>query len=131
MNAMILAEPTVLTTQTIPRGSLKEKLLSDVMILGMQAQYHTNRCVFVEFLGHVDTLNISIRKDPVNYLHELITCTIRLVPYAFFTDIQKLNYEMDLVLTLEQVKDQLNILIETGEINAEVFYQLPLCTIRS
>lgn len=127
MNAVATKEPTV---SLIPEMNLKGKLIADVIISAMQAQFHTGLCIFAEYLGHVDTLSLSVRKSQAEYEKELMTGSIRLVPYDFCDDLQKKTFETNILLTLEAVKDQLDKLASSGDLDTEAFRQIDLFTMR-
>lgn len=127
MNALATKAPTV---SPIPEVNLKGKMIADVLFSAMQAQFHTGLCIFVEYFGHVDTLNLSVRKNQAEYEKELMTGTIRLVPYHFCDDLQKKTFETNILLTLEAVKDQLDKLASTGDLDTEAFRQIDLFTMR-
>jgi hypothetical protein len=55
----------------------KQKLIAELIQLAMAINYQTDYCVFVDFAGHVDWLNIKIAESKENYNEHV--CTSRIV----------------------------------------------------
>ena len=45
----------------------KEKVIQEIMNLAFLVNQRTERCVFIRFSGHVDGLEIDVRKSKENY----------------------------------------------------------------
>lgn len=109
---------------TIPTGSRKERLIAEIIQLGVHTHYRTERCVFVEFHGHIDGLTVSVRESMNVYQNEIASTSIMLTPYSFFDEDQRETFEQELIDTLEETKVYLETFLRTGEINPDSFVQL-------
>jgi hypothetical protein len=121
---MIIEEKRNLLTPSISDGNLKDELIADIISLGMRAHRLTERCIFVEFYGHVNTLNISIRKSEADYADELISSVIRLIPYSFYSEAEAEAYEQQLIETLEEMKHCFEVSIENGDFDINRLRQI-------
>lgn len=104
------------TVAGLPETNLKERLITDILSLGVQAHYRTERCVFVEFSGHVDYLFVSIRENVDEYKEELASTTILVEPYDYMTSTERDEFEQGIIDKLKETKRHLEVLIETGDI---------------
>jgi hypothetical protein len=116
---MIIEEKRNLLTMDVPDANLKDELITDIISLGMKAHRLTERCIFVEFYGHVNTLNISIRRNEHDYADELASSVIRLLPYSFYTEEEAALYEQQLIETLSEMKRYFEDAIEHGDFDIE------------
>lgn len=121
---MIIEEKRNLLTPVIPDTNLKDELIADIISLGMKAHRLTERCIFVEFYGHINTLNISIRKSEEQYAEELISSVIRLLPYSFYNEEESEAYEQELIETLEEMKQYFEMSIESGDLDIDHLRQI-------
>lgn len=64
----------------------KERLIAEIMYLATVVNFETNRCVFLDMSGHVDTLRISVRESKEVYQVELATIEISLKPMNFIKE---------------------------------------------
>src|SRR5690625_2845591 len=88
-----------------PEMDLKAQLVADIISLGVKAHHCTERCVFVEFRGHIDHLFISVRENKDDkYQNELVSSAIRLQPYSFYSDKRKAWYEQSIIEKLKYTK---------------------------
>lgn len=56
----------------------KSKLMTEIMFLAMKLQNETDHVVFVNLSGHVNWIDLSIRKSKENYNDEVASCRIYL-----------------------------------------------------
>ncbi|WP_078598459.1 hypothetical protein [Evansella clarkii] len=91
--------------------NLKEQLIADILQLGVKAHYHTNRCVFVEFIGHVNRLDISVRESSNLYYHTLHSIDIWLQPFPFFNEKEIETFEQEVIQQLHEAKELLESLL--------------------
>ena len=112
------------TVSVISSSSLKEQLIADIFLLGMKAHHNTERCVFVEFRGHIDHLDISVRESRDNYGNELAATDIRLIPYSFFNLEEREAFEQELIEKLEETKNYLTAFAQNGELDTGGFLKI-------
>lgn len=70
-------------TKVVPT---KEALIAEILYLATVVNFRTNRCVFVDMSGHVDTLHISVRESKKVYQIELAKSETSLVPMDYIKD---------------------------------------------
>lgn len=119
MMNVLLEEYPEQTITTIPEAGLKEQLISDILLLGVQAHYRTKRCVFVEFHGHVNDLTVRVRKSTKEYQTELTCTSIMLEPYPFYDNDQRKAFEQEVIEKLQATKQHLETLLENGDIGTD------------
>lgn len=113
-------------SQTIrPESSLKERLIADILLLGVQGHYRTERCVFVDFHGHVNHISICIRENEVDYQNKLAETSIQLKPFTFCLPEEKEAFEQDVIQKLKQTKRYLENFIENKDIDPEDELPIP------
>lgn len=118
---------TVLTPE---QTKTKEQLISEILLLAVTTHYHTDRCVFADFSGHVDRLNISVRENKKDYSNTLANSEIYLKPYSFLTTDEEIEkFERDLLEQLQHIKAKLESFIEKGSIQLEDFTPVVTYTI--
>lgn len=115
MNALIEKQ------SVIPEASLKEQLIADILMLSVKTHYRTDRCVFVDFHGHVNELCISVRENEENYQNKLAETYILLKPYGFYGPEEKEAFEQDVIEKLKGTKRYLENFIANGDIRTEDF----------
>lgn len=121
---MIIEEKRNLLAPSVPDANLKNELITDIISLGMKAHRLTERCIFVEFYGHVNTLNISIRRNDTDYADEMASSVIRLLPFSFYTEEEAALYEQQLIETLEEMKQYFEDAIENGDFDFDRLRQI-------
>lgn len=95
----------------------KQELLGEILYLSIESQYSTERCVFVEFSGHIDKLTISIRESPTNYSVKVAEREISLKPSPYMTTDEDIAIFEDILHeSLISVKKSLRKFLEDGEI---------------
>lgn len=117
---MTIESPTqAYYNQTLPEPPTKEQLIADILQTAIKAQYATERCIFAEFSGHVNQLQISIRKDRKNYSEIIAEKTIylRLYNEDSATDEQKQAFEENLLQQLAETHAALIGFVLEGSID--------------
>lgn len=84
----------------------RNKLVIEIMALAYLVQVHTDYAVFINYSGHVDSLEISIRESAANYIKK-ITST------EFYVE----KYRDDAFGWLKSKRDHLLSIIKTGEVD--------------
>lgn len=108
----------------------KEALIAEIMYLAAVANFKTERCIFVNFSGHVNTLEIDIRKDKNQYGTEIASSYITLMPYETMTDQQKQRFNERVINKLLDIKTVLESLIQDGDIDKEKLHEYVVKTVK-
>lgn len=97
----------------------KAKLLAEIMYLATVANFETNRCLFLDMSGHVDTLRISVRQDKEMYQNELATSEISLKPMKLIEDDPKLleEWNAEFIKKLINTRDTLKSFIKAENVD--------------
>ena len=103
---------TQIVTQTAQKT--KEQLVAEILYLATATHYHTERCVFVQFSGHVNQLSISIRKNKPEYQEEIAKNEIYLVPNRELSAEALAEFEQNLLTQLTDTKVSLETFIKDG-----------------
>ena len=91
----------------------QDKLIIEIMQLGYLVQRYTDYCVFVTFSGHVDQLEINIRKSKENWQTEVLKT-------EFYTEYEKLaRYDKNPLAFLEAKRNILAQIIKENNIPYE------------
>lgn len=99
----------------------KAKLLAEIMYLAAVANFETNRCVFLDMSGHVDTLRISVRQDKEMYQNELAKSEMSLKPMKLIEDDPKLleEWKAEFIKKLINTCDMLKSFIEAENVDEQ------------
>lgn len=85
----------------------KEKYIVEIMYLALLVQTHTEYCVFIDMLGHVNWLEIKIRKSKHDYNTEVANGRIYI------------NHEFTEARAVK-IKAILTDILEKGQINYDL-----------
>lgn len=99
----------------------KARLLAEIMYLATVANFETNRCVFLDMSGHVDTLRISVRQDKEMYQNELASSEINLKPMKLIEDDPTLleEWKAEFIKKLINTRDMLKSFIEAENVDEQ------------
>jgi hypothetical protein len=87
----------------------KQKLALEIMALALLVDQNTDYCVFIDYSGHVESMDISIRQDKKNYQNKVCESKV----YRIFQD---LNKKGDAYASLKSRRDVLKHILEEKEI---------------
>ncbi|MFC6038397.1 hypothetical protein ACFPYN_02910 [Paenisporosarcina macmurdoensis] len=82
----------------------RTKLIQEIIFLAMLVQENTGHCVFVNFSGHVESMDISIRKSKMDYCEHICDSSISLK-------------RGNVMKRLQEVKDTLSTFLEAREVD--------------
>ena len=108
--------PTALKQEgqmTTTKLSEKDALIIEIMSLGYKANLTTDYAVFINYAGHVDTLDIAVSRSKEDY-------QITVAQGHFSLKRSRLE-------AFEKVRDRLQRLLETGDITACGMTAVPEC----
>jgi hypothetical protein len=91
----------------------QDKLIIEIMQLGYLVQRYTKYCVFIDFSGHIDKLEINIRESKENWRTKVLDT-------EFYTEYEKLyKHEKDPFAFLKAKRNILARIIREEEIPYE------------
>lgn len=97
----------------------KEQLIAEVMYLSVLAQYKAEKCVFVDFSGHVDRLTIKICESKDDWRKEIAVGDLYVSPTLWDGITAKAieEQESDIIDRLAGIKSTLVNILDNGKID--------------
>lgn len=104
------------------KHATKEQLVTEVVYLSALCNVNTNRCVFINFSGHVQVLEISICESKEEFHKKLASARISLKPYQSLTTDEEIQaFEEKTIQRLLEVRTVLLDFLREGDINPDYF----------
>lgn len=100
--------------QSIDLNEEADRLVLELMCLAYIVQKTTDYAVFIDYSGHVDKLNVSIRESPTNYNKEIASTDFYV---ADETARQAAGEPRDPLGWLKSKRKHFMAILETGEVD--------------